>query len=67
MDHGTAALTLEKDLDQAKFRLDELEKFGINLDNVTNQLLDEGIQKFAQPYDNLIETIGEKIAYSITA
>lgn len=67
LDHGTAALTLEKELDQAKFRLDELERLGINLADVTNQLLEEGIQKFVQPYDSLIGNIGEKIAHSITA
>jgi transaldolase len=67
LDHGTVAPTLEKELDQAKFRLKELEKLGINLEDVTNQLLDEGIEKFSRPYDNLIESIGEKIAHFITA
>jgi len=67
MDHGTVALTLERDLDQAREQLDQLEKVGISLDDVTRQLLDEGIEKFVKPYDKLIETIAEKQANLITA
>jgi transaldolase len=40
---------------------------GIDLDDVTNQLLEEGIEKFVRPYDKLIKTIAEKKAKVIAA
>jgi len=67
MDHGVVALTLERNLDQAREQLNQLEKLGINLDDVTRDLLDEGVEKFVKPYDKLIETIAEKQANLITA
>lgn len=67
MDHGTVASTLEKDLDEARGQLDQLAKLGIDLDDVTRQLLDEGIEKFVKPYDKLIETITEKMTDYIIA
>lgn len=60
LDHGTVALTLESNLDEASAQLEELAELGIDLDNVTRELLSEGVEKFAQPYDALIEKITEK-------
>lgn len=67
MDHGTVALTLERDIDEARDQLDQLEKLGIDLDSVTSELLDEGLEKFSKPYDRLIETIAQKQADFIAA
>ena len=67
LDHGKVALTLESDLDEARAQLTRLEKLGINLNNVTRQLLDEGVKKFEQPFDSLIKTISEKQAKLVTA
>lgn len=67
LDHGTVARTLDQDIDEARAQLDQLEKLGVNLDDVTRDLLDEGVEKFVKPYDNLIETIAEKQANMITA
>ena len=67
IDHGLVAVTLGRDLDQAYDHLDQLAKLGIDLNDVTRQLLDEGIEKFVKPYDKLIETIAEKQADFITA
>jgi len=66
-DHGTVALTLDQGIDEARNQLDQLEKLGIHLDDVTRDLLDEGVEKFIKPYDNLIETIAKKQANLITA
>jgi transaldolase len=62
LDHGTVALTLESNLDKARGQLEELAALGIDLDEVTHKLLMEGVEKFAQPYDALIEKITEKKA-----
>ena len=67
IDHGTVAVTLDRDLDQARQQLDQLEKVGIKLEDVTRDLLDEGVEKFVKPFDKLIETIAEKQANLITA
>ena len=60
LDHGTVALTLESDLDEAHAQLSDLAELGIQLNDVTGQLLDEGVQQFAESYDALIKTITEK-------
>jgi len=60
MDHGKVAATLENDLDETREQLDQLSKLGIDLDDVTRQLLDEGIEKFSEPYDKLMQSITEK-------
>ena len=60
LDHGTAALTLESDIDEARAQLNDLAELGINLDEVTQEPLDEGVNKFAESYDKLIKTIVEK-------
>lgn len=67
LDHGTVASTLESDLETAQAHLDKLAALGINLDDVTHQLLEEGIEKFVRPYDKLIKTIAEKKAKVIAA
>lgn len=62
MDHGTAAFTLENDLDEARAQLRQLAELGIDLDEVAQALLKEGIGKFIKPYDSLINIITEKSA-----
>ena len=60
IDHGSIALTLEQDLDQAREQLNSLPDLGIDLYDVTQDLLDEGVTNFIKPYDALIKTIEEK-------
>jgi transaldolase len=62
IDHGRVALTLEENLDEARTQLGQLAELGIDLEQIGQQLLDEGIQKFVQPYDSLIHGIKEKSA-----
>lgn len=60
-DHGVLREnTIEQDLDEAQRILSDLSKAGINLDNVTWQLENEGVQKFIDPYDELLEKLTEK-------
>ena len=60
LDHGTVALTLESDLEEARAQLNDLAELGVNLDEVTQELLDEGVENFVKPYDDLIKAINEK-------
>lgn len=59
-DHGTAAATLEQGLEEADGVLRELAAVGIDLPRVTARLLDDGIAKFIEAFDDVIATIAAK-------
>ncbi|KEY19609.1 transaldolase [Kaistella antarctica] len=56
-DHGKVAETLTQNLDEAKKALEELAKVGIDMDEITRKLENEGIEKFNQAYEKLIKSI----------
>jgi len=56
-DHGRVRLTLTEDLEGARRTLEDLAEVGISLDAVTQQVLEEGVQKFAEPFEKLLKTI----------
>jgi transaldolase len=62
VDHGSIALTLERGLDEAREQLNSLPELGINLDDITQELLDEGVENFIKPYDSLLKTLADKKA-----
>jgi transaldolase len=59
-DHGIAANTLENDLDKATETLERLKKGGIDIDKITQQLEDEGIEKFNKPFEKLLQAIEDQ-------
>jgi transaldolase len=59
-DHGVVANTIEKDVPAAQQVLDDLEKVGIHYAQVTKQLQDEGVQKFADSFHQLFQGIENK-------
>ncbi|MBX5456166.1 MAG: transaldolase [Thermogemmatispora sp.] len=56
-DHGRVRYSIEDDLDGARALFKELEQLGISYEAVTQQLLDEGVQKFADSYHQLLNSI----------
>jgi transaldolase/glucose-6-phosphate isomerase len=64
-DHGDPALRLEEGLGEAHQILRQLAEVGIDINQVTQQLEDEGVQKFNKPYDSLIETLKKKCAAAL--
>jgi transaldolase/glucose-6-phosphate isomerase len=60
-DHGRPRLSLESDLEGARRVLAQLERLGISLDQVTDELVTEGIQKFAQPYREMLAAIERRL------
>jgi transaldolase/transaldolase/glucose-6-phosphate isomerase len=56
-DHGIAANTLETGLAEATATLAKLKELGIDLDKITQQLEDEGIDKFNKPFEKLLKAI----------
>jgi transaldolase len=60
-DHGNPKARLESDVAEAARVLRRLLELGINLDKVTQQLEDEGVEKFNQPFDKLMETLAQRL------
>jgi len=59
-DHGRVRLSIEDNLEEAHQVFDALDTIGIHDDQVTKQLQDEGVQKFADSFHTLFEGIAEK-------
>ena len=59
-DHGTAAMTLVRGLDEARNAISQLEALGISMDAVTQELEDEGVKAFEDAFVQLIGTIDER-------
>ncbi len=60
-DHGDPQLRLERGIEQAAWVLERLPELGINTDEVTQQLEDEGVEKFNQPFDKLMTTLHKRL------
>ena len=56
-DHGKPEARLELDHKEALRLLEQLPELGINLAEVTQQLEDEGVEKFIKPFDKLMATL----------
>jgi transaldolase len=59
-DHGDPKLRLEQDIKEANWIMAQLPELGINIDEVTHKLEDEGVKKFDEPFDKLMETLIKK-------
>jgi len=59
-DHGKAVDDLENNLVQSKQELNQLKENGINIDDITQKLEEEGVQKFNKAYDSLLKAIDSK-------
>jgi len=59
-DHGAPQPRLELGLHESSLVLARLQELNINLDKVTRQLEDEGVDKFKQPFDKLQETLARR-------
>jgi len=59
-DHGVAANVLEDGLDTATEIMDKLKSAGIDIDKITQQLEDEGIDKFNKPFEKLLQAIEDQ-------
>jgi transaldolase len=65
-DHGEPKARLEQDIDHARWVLDRLPALGISIDSVTQQLEDEGVEKFNKPFDKLMETLAQRFPRHLT-
>ncbi|MDW8327198.1 MAG: bifunctional transaldolase/phosoglucose isomerase, partial [Anaerolineales bacterium] len=56
-DHGKPELRLTEDVRDAQRVIEQLEEFGIRMDDVTQQLEDEGVAAFAKSFDTLLAVV----------
>ncbi len=59
-DHGTVADTLEQGVEEAEQLLADLERAGVDYDDVTDTLEREGVEKFADSFEQLLDGIRAK-------
>lgn len=60
LDHGTVEHTIDKNPEVAKRQLEQLAELGISLEQVTDELLEEGVEKFAAAFTSLLRAIEER-------
>src|SRR5665647_577241 len=58
-DHGEPMARLEQEVEEAERVLLQLAALDINIDQVTQQLEDEGVDKFNQPFDELMAILAK--------
>jgi len=56
-DHGEPVSLLKENVEQASWVLSKLSEVGIDLNEITNKLENEGVQKFIASYDQLIKAL----------
>jgi len=64
-DHGKPEASLELDVDQASSFFKRLPELNIHMDQVTQQLEKEGVDKFAESYDKLIATLEKNMGKEV--
>ncbi len=60
LDHGRLERTLDRDLDQSRRAIEQIEALGISMERVTTELTEEGVKAFADSFDELIASIEEQ-------
>jgi transaldolase/glucose-6-phosphate isomerase len=65
-DHGRVRTKLTEDLEDAYDTMDTLARVGVSMAEVTNKLLDEGVQLFAEAFDKLLAAVGQTRRAAVT-
>ena len=60
LDHGQAAITVDKDLEGARARIARLAELGVDLDAITKKLLDDGVAIFGKAFEDLMNSVESK-------
>lgn len=64
-EHGQVRPTLQEHMGEARVNIDLIEHLGVNLDAVTQQLEDEGVESFASSFKTLLAAIEAKAAVMV--
>ena len=60
LDHGTVARTVDVGVDDAQRTMDDLARVGVDMDDVSVRLEDEGVAAFVKSFDELIQALQDK-------
>ena len=60
IDHGRVAETLTRGVAEAQEQVAKLADLGIDLNAITRQLQNDGVEAFAKPFDALMQSIPDK-------
>ena len=60
LDHGTVARTVDVDVDDAQRTMEGLAAVGVDMDDVSVRLEDEGVAAFVKSFDELIQALQDK-------
>jgi transaldolase/glucose-6-phosphate isomerase len=66
-DHGEATDQLELGLDEARDVMNALERAGISIEALADQLVEQGVEKFASAFDELFAALEKKRARVLTS
>jgi transaldolase len=55
------AATLDENVEEAQLVLDNLVELGIDLDEITEQLQEDGVESFAKSFQGLMATLEKKM------
>lgn len=61
LDHGVVADTVREGRDEAEATMRELAAAGIDFGDVTDTLLEDGLEKFVVPFDRLLASLEERL------
>lgn len=59
-DHGRMEASLERGVNEAQEQVDRLAELGIDLDEVTQKLLENGVTSFSKSFDLLLKSLSRK-------
>jgi transaldolase len=65
-DHGRVSRTLDRDIDGAREMFEAIAAAGVDYDDVVQTLEREGVQKFADSFDQLIEGVAASLKGAVT-
>jgi len=66
-DHGRARASLAEDLPGAARTLESLERLGVDLERITEELQEAGVEAFIQSFDELLATLERRRGQEVTA
>ncbi len=61
-DHGQSRASLEENIGEAEATMATLEKVGIAIDEITDELTEDGVKSFADAFDKLLGAVARKRA-----
>ncbi|SVB65465.1 uncharacterized protein METZ01_LOCUS218319, partial [marine metagenome] len=59
-DHGCVTNSLVQDEDESVVYFDKLNSYNISIDDITDELLEDGVKQFVDSYNELINAIEAK-------